>query len=233
MKKYENKQVEGKVRKENKDVARNLCFHDWLIVRELKVLDDIYDEMLRQINCMVLGLCDIEDSDERQEKHDKILEKRETLRAIYIQRRNELKAGFTDRQEREVSEKEVNKKGHYPWGPKQQTIKETANDIRQGGICYVDTDEIKTLSKSSLNGRFGCLDESAEFKDNGIVEAVLDERNMSKKPDVKFVYDESAATKVKGLRRLVDPIDEVGPVPALTPEYLDSVICDYNNEEDE
>lgn len=217
MKKYENKQVEGKVRKENKDMTRNLCFHDWLIVRELKVLDDVYDEMLRQVNYRVLDLYDIEDSDERQEKYDKILEERETLRAIYIQRRNELKAGFTDRQEREVSEK----------GWRKSRV-EKLSDIARGGYVLTDRE-----AKAALNKRFGCLDESTEFKDNEIVKAVLDEGNMSKKPDVKFIYDESAAAKIKGLRRLVNPIDEVGPVTALTPEYLDSVICEYNNEEDE
>lgn len=123
------------------------------------------------------------------------------------------------------------KKGRYPWGPKKQTIEETANNIRHGGICYVDTDEIKTLAKDSLNGRFGCVDESTEFKDDPIVEAVLDEENMSKKPDVEFIYDKSVP-KVKGLRELVNPIDEVGPVPALTPEHLNSVIHEYNKEDE-
>ena len=231
MKKYESKQVEGKVRKENKDMTRNLCFHDWLIVRELKVLDDVYDDALRQFDYKILDLYGIENSDERQEKYDKILEERETLRAIYIQRRNELKAGFTDRQDREVSEKEVNKKGRYPWGPKKQAVEETANGIRHGGICYVDTDEIKALSKSSLNGRFGCIDESAEFKDDPIVEAVLDEENMSKKPDVMIINNGSNVT-TKGLRGLVHTVDEVGPVPALTPEYLDSVLHEYNKEDE-
>ena len=218
MKKYENKQVEGKVRKENKDMTRNLCFHDWLIVRELKVLDDMYDEMLRLVNYRVLDLYGIGDSDERQQKYDKILEERETLRAIYIQRRNELKAGFTDRQEHQ--DREVSEKG---W---RKSRVERLSDVARGGYVLTDRE-----TKSALNKRFGCIDESAEFKDNEIVEAVLDERNISKKPDVELIYDKSIP-KVKGLRELVHPIDEVGPVAALTPEFLDSVIHEYNKEDE-
>lgn len=227
MKKYENKQVDGKVNKENKDTTRNLCFHDWLIVRELKVLDDVYDEMLRQVNYRVLDLYDIEDSDERQKKYDKILEERETLRAIYIQRRNELKAGFTDRQEHrdgEVSEKDVNKKGRYPWGPKKQTIEEATSDIRRGGICYADTDEIKTLSKNSLNGRFGCLDESTEFDGDEIVEAVLDEENINEKPSATFVFNKHEELKDGA---------SGGIYSGLTPEMLYGVIHDRLEKEDE
>ena len=218
MKKHENKQVEVKVRKENKDMTRNLCFHDWLIVRELKVLDDVYDDALRQFDYRVLDLYGIEDSDERQEKYDRILEERETLRAIYIQRRNELKAGFTNRQEHQ--DREASEKG---W---RKSRIERLSDVARGGYVLTDRE-----AKAALNKRFGCIDESAEFKDDPIVEAVLDERNMSKKPNVEFIYDKSVP-KVKGLRRLVNPIDEVGPVPALTPAYLDSVIHEYNKEDE-
>lgn len=150
MKKYENKQVEGKVRKENKDMARNLCFHDWLIVRELKVLDDVYDDALRQFDYKILDLYGIEDCDERQKKYDKILEERETLRAIYIHRRNELKAGFTDRRERQDGE--ASDKG---W---RKSRVEKLSDIARGGYVLTDRE-----AKAVLNKRFGCIDECAEF----------------------------------------------------------------------
>lgn len=217
MKKYENKQVEGKVSKENRDMTRNLCFHDWLIVRELKVLDDMYDEMLRLVNYRVLNLCETKDSDERQKNYDRILEERETLRTIYIQRRNELKAGFTDRQERQ--DREVSEKG---W---RKSRIERLSDVARSGYVLSDKE-----AKAILNKRFGCIDESEEFKDDPIAEAVLDERNISKKPDVKFVFNEH--DDLKGLRRLTNPIDEVGPATALTPEYLDSVIREYNKEDE-
>lgn len=139
MKKYENKQVEGKVRKENKDMTRNLCFYDWLIVRELKVLDDTYDDMLKQVNYRILNLCNVEDSDERQKDYDKILEERETFRAIYIQRRNELKAGFTDRRERQDGE--VSDKG---W---RKSRVEKLSDIARGGYVLTDKE-----AKAALNG---------------------------------------------------------------------------------
>ena len=148
MKKYENKQVEGKV---NKDIARNLCFHDWLIVRELKVLDDAYDEMLRQVNYRILDLCDIEDSDERQKDYDKILEERETLRAIYIQRRNELKAGFTDRQEHQ--DREVSDKG---W---RKSRVERLSDVARSGYVLSDKE-----AKAALNKRFGYHDDAMNIK---------------------------------------------------------------------
>lgn len=211
MKKYENKQVEGKVRKDNKDMTRNLCFHDWLIVRELKVLDDAYDEMLRQVNYWVLDLYDIEDSDERQKKYDKILEERETLRAIYIQRRNELKAGFTDRQDnqdREVSEKEWKK-----------SRVERLSDVARGGYVLTDRE-----AKAALNKRFGCIDESVEFKDDGIVEAVLDEENINEKPSTTFVFNKHDELKDG---------TSIGICSGLTPEMLDGVIHDRLEKEDE
>lgn len=155
MKKYENKQVEGKVSKENKDMTRNLCFHDWLIVRELKVLDDAYDDTLKQVNYRVLSLYEIEDSDERQRDYDKILEERETIRAIYIQRRNELKAGFTDRQEHQDSD--VSEKG---W---RKSRVERLSDISRGG--YVLSDKECEAAKAALNKRFGCIDESDDLVD--------------------------------------------------------------------
>lgn len=148
MKKYENKQVEGKVRKENKDMTRNLCFHDWLIVRELKVLDDVYDDALRQFDYKILDLYSIENSDERQEKYDRILKERETFRAIYIQRRNELKAGFTDRQEREVSEK----------GWRKSRV-ERLSDVARSGYVLSDKEV-----KAALNKRFGCIDDAMNIK---------------------------------------------------------------------
>lgn len=156
MKKYENKQVDGKVSKENKDTTRNLCFHDWLIVRELKVLDDAYDDMLKQVNYRVLNLCDIEDSDERQQKYDKLLEERETLRAIYIQRRNELKAGFTDRQEHQDGE--VNEKR---W---RKSRIERLSDVARSGYLLSDKE-----TKAVLNKRSGWVDVSADFEGDDIM----------------------------------------------------------------
>lgn len=80
---------------------KGLCFHDWLIVRELKGLDKAYDNICYAINSRILGLYDIEDSDERQRLYDDMLVERERMRAIYIQRRNELKSGFTDKRKEE------------------------------------------------------------------------------------------------------------------------------------
>ena len=167
MKKYENKQVEGKVSKESKYATRNLCFNDWLIVRELKVLDDVYDDTLRQVNYMVLDLYGIEDSDERQKKYDKILEERETLRAIYIQRRNELKAGFTDRQEH--LDGEVSEKG---W---RKSRVERLSDIARGGYVLSEKE-----TKAALNKRFGCLDEAEGFEFHKYTPDELEEMGIVK-----------------------------------------------------
>jgi hypothetical protein len=82
-----------------------------------------------------------------------------------------------------------------------------------------------------LNSRFGRIDESAEFKDDPIVEAVLDEENMSKKPDV-MIINKGSNVKTKGLRGLMNTVDEVRPLTALTPEYLDSMIREYNKEDE-
>lgn len=162
MKKYENKQVEGKVRKENKDMTRNLCFHDWLIVRELKVLDDVYDDALRQFDYKILDLYGIEDSDERQEKYDKILEERETFRAIYIQRRNELKAGFTDRQERQDGEVSEN-------GWRKSRI-ERLSDVARSGYALTDKE-----AKAALNKRFGCIDDAEKELTPEMLNGIVDE----------------------------------------------------------
>lgn len=167
MKKYENKQVEGKVSKENKDVTRNLCFHDWLIVRELKVLDDVYDEMLKGLNYRVLNLCDIGDSDERQQKYDKLLEERETLRAIYIQRRNELKSGFTDRQEHRDGE--VSEKG---W---RKSRIERLSDVARGGYVLSDNE-----TKAVLNKRFGLKDETEWLEFHKYTPEELEEMGITK-----------------------------------------------------
>lgn len=167
MKKYENKQVEGKVSKENKDMTRNLCFHDWLIVRELKVLDDTYDDILKQVNYRILNLCDVEDSDERQQKYGKLLEERETLRAIYIQRRNELKAGFTDRQEHRDGE--VSEKG---W---RKSRIERLSDIARGGYVLSDKE-----AKAVLNKRFGLKDETDGFEFHKYTPEELEEMGITK-----------------------------------------------------
>lgn len=167
MKRYENERVEGNVNKENGSATHNLCFHDWLIVRELKVLDVTYDDMLRQINYRVLDLCDIEDSDERQEKYDRILEERETLRAIYIQRRNELKAGFTDRQEHrdgEVSEKEWRK-----------SRVERLSDIARSGYVLSDKE-----AKAVLNKWVGLKDETDGFEFHKYTPEELEEMGITK-----------------------------------------------------
>lgn len=212
MKKYENKQVEGKVSKEDRDTKRNLCFHDWLIVRELKVLDDTYDEMLRQVNYRVLDLCDIEDSDERRQKYDKLLEERETLRAIYIQRRNELKAGFTDRQE--CQDREVSEKG---W---RKSRIERLSDIARGGYVLSDKE-----AKAVLNKRFGYSDESDD-----LVDELKDYVNMdSWHKYTPGELEEMGIVKGTLAKGRLHP-DDVGK--ELTPEMLNRVIWE-RAEEDE
>lgn len=165
-----------------KDKGRHLNFHDWILTREIRMLDQAYDEQIYILSNDILNIAHISDSDKRDEAYKSLCETRDSIRATYIWRRNELKSQF--------SENMTPQKGRYPWGPKKQTIEEAANDIRHGGICYVDTDDIKTLAKDSLNCRFGCLDESAEFKDDPIVEECIDENNMSKKPDTEFIFND-------------------------------------------
>lgn len=207
MKKYENKQVEGKVSNENRDMSRNLCFHDWLIVRELKVLDDTYDEMLRQVNYRVLNLCDIEDSDERQKNYDRILEERETLRAIYIQRRNELKAGFTDRQERQ--DREVSEKG---W---RKSRVERLSDVARSGYVLSNKE-----AKAALNGVI-CDD---------LVDGLKDYINMdSWHKYTPEELEEMGIVKGTLAKGRLNP-DDVGK--ELTPEMLNRVIWE-RAEEDE
>lgn len=152
---------------ENKDMTRNLCFNDWLIVRELKVLDYTYDEMLRQVNYRILNLCDIEDSDERQQKYGKLLEERETLRAIYIQRRNELKAGFTDRQEHRDGE--VSEKG---W---RKSRIERLSDVARGGYVLSDKE-----AKAVLNKWVGLKDETDGFEFHKYTPEELEEMGITK-----------------------------------------------------
>lgn len=209
MKKYESKQVEGKVSKENRDMTRNLCFHDWLIVRELKVLDDAYDDMLKQVNYRVLNLCETKDSDERQRDYDRILEERETLRAIYIQRRNELKAGFTDRQDREVSDK----------GWRKSRV-ERLSDIARGGYVLIDKE-----AKAALNKRVGCVDESEDLVD-GLKDYVNMDSWHKYTPEELEDMGIIKGTLAKGR---LHP-DDVGK--ELTPEMLNRVIWE-SAEEDE
>lgn len=170
-----------------KDKGRHLNFHDWILTREIRMLDQAYDEQIYILSNDILNIAHISDPDMRDEAYKNLCETRDSIRATYIRRRNELKSQF--------SENMTPQKGRYPWGPKKQTIEEAANGIRHGGICYVDTDEIKLLAKDSLNGRFGCLDESAEFKDDPIVEACMDENNMSKKPDTEFIFNDHSDLK--------------------------------------
>lgn len=207
MKKYENKQVEGKASKENRDMTRNLCFHDWLIVRELKVLDDMYDEMLRLVNYRVLNLCETKDSDERQKNYDRILEERETLRAIYIQRRNELKAGFTDRQERQ--DREVSEKG---W---RKSRVERLSDIARSGYVLSDKE-----AKAALNKRFG-------FKDEDEIEDHVNMDSWHKYTPEEL--EEMGIVKGTLAKGRLHP-DDVGK--ELTPEMLNRVIWE-RAEEDE
>jgi hypothetical protein len=138
MKKYENKQVEGKVSKENKYMSRNLCFNDWLIVRELKVLDDTYDDMLRQVNYRILDLCDIEDGDERQKKYDKLLARHyRDIWDIYAQSTNfvvPLTNRVKDVFRKSISVSESNK----------------ANNMIVFGAMYLFLVEIAVLSTLSL-----------------------------------------------------------------------------------
>lgn len=182
---------DDKILKSDKDKGRHLNFHDWILTREIRMLDQAYDEQIYILSTHMLKCSSLADSDEREKLYQTLAEKRDRMRSMYIWRRNSLKDQF--------SGNAANNKGRYPWGPKKQTIEETTSDIRHGGVCYVDTDEIKSLAKDSLNGRFGLgvsVDETSEaFKDDPIVKAVMDEDNMSKKPETNFIFNDHSDLK--------------------------------------
>lgn len=194
-------------KKESRENGRNLCFHDWLIVRELKGLDEAYDERMRCFNYGILMLAGNEDSDERQKMYDDMLEERERIRAIYIQRRNELKAGFTGRQERQ--DREVSEKG---W---RKSRIERLSDISRSGYVLSGKE-----TKAALNNII-CDD---------LVDGLEDHVNMdSWHKYTPEELEEMGIVKGTLAKGRLHP-DDVGK--ELTPEMLNRVIWE-RAEEDE
>lgn len=148
-----------------KDKGKHLNFHDWILTREIRMLDQAYDEQIYILSNDMLTVACISDSDKRDEAYKSLCETRDSIRTTYIWRRNELKGQF--------SENMTPQKGRYPWGPKKQTIEEApdpidicVDNIRYGGICYTDTDARHELAKDTLNGMFGKPETEFIFNDH-------------------------------------------------------------------
>lgn len=130
-----------------KDKGRHLNFHDWILTREIRMLDQAYDEQIYILSNDILNIAHIIDSNKRDEAYKSLCETRDSIRATYIWRRNELKGQFSENSQR------------YP---KKPTVEEApdpmdicVDNIRYGGVCYTDTDARHEIAKDTLNGMFG------------------------------------------------------------------------------
>lgn len=171
-----------------KDKGRHLNFHDWILTREIRMLDQAYDEQIYILSNDILNIAHISDSDKRDEAYKSLCETRDSIRATYIWRRNELKGQFS-----ENSQRGINK------------FKDVSSD-----------DIIKPLSVSSVRGKraeLGCVDEITfdNFGDDPCVKAILHEANISKKPETNFIFnDHSDLKNVPGvtMNDLIDILSE-------------------------
>lgn len=133
-----------------KDKGRHLNFHDWILTREIRMLDQAYDEQIYILSNDILNIAHISDSDKRDEAYKSLCETRDSIRATYIWRRNELKDQFSENSQR------------YP---KKTTVEEDP-DPMYSGVCYTDTDARHEIAKDTLNGMFGKPETEFIFNDH-------------------------------------------------------------------
>lgn len=142
----------------SKDRGRHLNFHDWILTREIRMLDQAYDEQIYILSTNILNTAYINDADKREEAYKELCETRDSVRATYIWRRNELKGQFGENSQR---------------CPKKLAIEEApdpmdicVDNIRYGGVCYTDTDARHEIAKNTMNGMFGNPETKFIFNDH-------------------------------------------------------------------
>ena len=148
-------------------MRNKMVFSDLCVSREIKALDKAWEEFVSKLYLLTFNAAsDTVDVEKRSCYMSETVDEIERARVLYLEERDRLKGKF---------------------GKKDEEIARLSDIARSG---YVLSNRECEAAKKALNKRFGCVDEIAEdFADDHIVNAVTDERNMTKKPNTIVTFN--------------------------------------------